>query len=170
MTGLVLTHPTRQEKAIVDYPAQIRWFPTGDDFQRMMTWQPTLEPGHPPAGYADEHDGPTETKPALQLEVRPSLAIPATVVTHDSVQQAIEALARELGCVHNTMVASNSGWFVPGRSTAYVSPYDAIKALVDNLKQGGTIYTAPREPTRPARVERPVMDSDKGESRQGGLF
>ncbi|KWN06415.1 hypothetical protein WT83_27425 [Burkholderia territorii] len=170
MTGLVLTHPTRQEKAIVDYPAQVRWFPSGDDFRRMMNWQATIEPGHPPPGYDDEHDGTPATKPPLQLEVRPSIAIPATVVTHGSAQQAIEALARELGCVHNTMVASNSGWFVPGRPTAYVSPYDAIKALVDNLKQGGTVYIAPREPTRPARVERPVMESDKGESPQGGLF
>lgn len=68
------------------------------------------------------------------------------------------------------MVASNSGWFVPGRPTAYVSPYDAIKALVDNLKQGGTVYMAPRESARRTRVERPVIDSDKGESPQGGLF
>ncbi|MBR8189129.1 hypothetical protein [Burkholderia vietnamiensis] len=170
VTGLVLTHPSRQAKAIVDYPAQVRWFPTGDDFKRMMNWQATLEPGQPPAGYADEHDGPPAAKPPLQLDVRPSIAIPATVMTHDSAQQVIEALARELGCVHNTMVASNSGWFVPGRPTAYVSPYDAIKALVDNLKQGGTVYMAPRESARPTRVERPVIDSDKGESPQGGLF
>lgn len=165
ITGYVLTHPARQAKAIVDYPTQVRWFPTFDDFQRMMAWQETLEPGIPPEGYTDDAAALKAETP-LHLDARPSIAVPVTVAVHGSAEQAIEALARELGCVHNTMIPSNTGWFVPGKPTAYMSAYDAITALVDNLKCGGTVYTPERAP----RVQQLSTPAAESESVQGGLF
>ncbi len=151
VTGYALTHKGGLRKAIVDGSA-VRWFPDIDDFERMMAWKEPIGPGTPPETAVgdplldnDGSQGAAAVPVALTVQ-RPALAAAPSVPVVASVEEALGALAADLGCVRNDTVSHNAGWFVPGRPTAFASAIDAIKALFDSLKGGGTVYRAPPRP------------------------
>jgi hypothetical protein len=71
------------------------------------------------------------------------LTAPPSARLLESTEEALGALAADLGCVRNDDIAHNAGWFVPGHAKAYASAFDAIQGLVASLKAGGTVYVPP---------------------------
>lgn len=146
ITGYTLSHKSGARKAAVD-GSSVRWFPNEADFTRMMQWKEPIGPGTPPleaTGDAllapDSHEAMASAKLQAVAPARPILAAPPSMRLIDSAEDALGALAMDLGCVWNDSVPHNSGWFVPGKPTAHASALDAIKALFVSLKSGGTVY------------------------------
>ncbi|MEX3917937.1 hypothetical protein AB4Y43_17095 [Paraburkholderia sp. BR10872] len=176
ITGYTLTHRAGTRKAIVDGTA-IRWFPDAADFERMLRWKEPVGPATPPDSALGDpllvsgQAGATSPAPVAPTVQRAVLAAPPSLPLLDTVEDALGAIAAELGCVRNDTVPHNAGWFVPGRSNAFASALDAIRALFGSLKAGGTVYTAqPRpstESSAPARVGK-VVEAESHE--QAALF
>lgn len=156
ITGYVLTHKGGTRKAIVD-SAEVRWFPDASDFTRLMTWKEPVGSGTPPEaaiGDALLTGVAPAAAPAPPVPVRGAvLATAPSMPLVDTVEEALGVLAAELGCVRNDVVPHNAGWFVPGQPTAFASALDAIKALVLNLKAGGTLYVPQVPKKEQARAE-----------------
>lgn len=182
VTGLVLTHRALPKKSIVD-AGHVRWFPNMPDFMSMMTGRKdTVGPGvPPPEAIGDEVLAqPVEpaSAPPIQSAVpssapaRPVLTAPPSARLLESTEEALGALAAELGCVRNDLIPHNAGWFVPGTPTAYASAYDAVKGLVESLKNGGTVYktTADTSGAEAGKGRQKAVPEPAGESVQGGLF
>jgi len=148
VTGYVLTDKWGMRKAIVE-EGDVRWLPNVSDFTRVMKWQDVKGPNTPP----DEAIGDdlltgtpqAVTAPPVALAApapsRPVLTAPPSARLLESTEEALGALARELGCAWNDVIPHNAGWFVPGKPTAYASALDAIKGLFASLSNGGTVYT-----------------------------
>lgn len=171
VVGYVMEHPTLDKRAIVADGA-VRCFPNDDEFQRMMGWKKySGGPGVPHEGWpADEMPQPEVPKVALSAPAAPSrpvLTAPPTAALLESTEEALGALARELGCHWNADIAHNAGWFVPGKPKAYASAYDAIQGLVESLKVGGTVYTPPpAEPIAPATHMHPMVEPPASKQRR----
>jgi hypothetical protein len=176
VTGYTLTHKGSTRKAIVD-GADVRWFPDADDFARLMTWQKPIGSATPPEAATGDPlltvGIPAATPvpaPSAQMG-RPVLSAAPSMPLVETVEEALGLLAAELGCVRNDTVPHNAGWFVPGRSTAFASALDAIKALFANLKAGGTLYVPPpprREPMRAVPDE--IAGNQAVDHEQAALF
>jgi hypothetical protein len=155
VTGLVLTHRGGLEKKAIVEGQSVRWFPNLPEFSLMMTGSKvTPGPGIQPAE-ADGDDllgrsslplaeqrpaGPVSSLAPTAPSRRPLLTAPPSARLLESTEEALGVLAGELGCVRNEDIPHNAGWFVPGKATAYASALDAIKGLVESLKNGGTVY------------------------------
>jgi len=141
VTGFVLTHHALGKKAVVDMAA-VRWFPNVDEFMLMMTGRKiTPGPGIPPPGWTVDELIAAAPMPvsvaATAAPARPVLTAPPSARLHSTAEDALGALARELGCVFNEDIPHNAGWFAPGSSTACASAYDAVRGLVAYLKSEG---------------------------------
>lgn len=179
VVGYVLQHRSLAKRSVV-VDGAVRWFPTDDEFRRMMGWQKYMAgPGVPQEGWPVEDDpapAPAATPVAAPvLPARPVLTAPPSARLLDNVEEALSVLAGELGCVFNDMVPHNAGWFVPGKSMAYASAYDAIRSLVANLKSGGTVWdgksvaAASEAESHETRTQELATDQPQ-ETPQGALF
>lgn len=183
ISGVVLTHPVSQRLIIADRTGY-RGLGT-DDMQRIMAWEMPQEPAArstddeshvEPVAVPARTDAP-DLRPAAP--VRPLLATAPTRAMLDSVEGALAELARECGCIFNEDIAHNAGWFVPGKPTAFASPYDAIRAIVDRSPAAGPVGRAAAAPrkARATAVKADAMLADAAtpactaeEQAQGGLF
>lgn len=180
VTGYVMTHRALAKKCVIDMAA-VRWFPNVPEFMMMMTGQKvTPGPGTPPPGYADIAELPTPVATAVPViasaPTRPVLTAPPSARMLESTEEALDELARELGIAQNESIPHNAGWFVPGKPNAYASSFDAIKALAEHLKKGGTVYYPASAAVETAIVEtvkaappKKVMEPAP-EAPQGALF
>lgn len=183
ISGAVLTHPISQRLIIADRSGYRGL--SADDMERIMAWKDPLESANR-AAHRETQDRPVEVPASADLpdlrpaaSVRPSLSTAPTRAMLDSVEAALAELARESGCIYNEDIAHNAGWFVPGKPTAFKSPYDAIRALIDHSNAGAPVSrpaAAPRKArataanavAMPADAETPACPAE--EQAQGGLF
>lgn len=183
ISGVVLTHPISQRLIIADRTGYRGL--SADDMHRIMAWEEPHDPANRAANGEAQDEPVSVPAPADVPDLRPAAAVRpslATEPTHamlDSVEAALAELARESGCIFNEDIAHNAGWFVPGKPTAFKSPYDAIRALIDRSNVGGAVgrpAAAPRKaratPAKagaiPADAATPAYTAE--ERTQGGLF
>ncbi|CAB3754483.1 hypothetical protein [Paraburkholderia humisilvae] len=155
VTGYVLSHRINPRKVIIDSgtSTQERWI-SDEDFARFVAWKEPEGDGTPPAGF--EGSAPPRDGTRLSLDVaspRPVLTIATQRPAAGSVEEAIGGLATELGCRFNAEIAHNSGWFVPGKPVAYANPVDAVFALFNMLRAGGTVHTPTPDRSKPPGQE-----------------
>jgi hypothetical protein len=153
ITGYVLTQKISSWKAIVDVTG-VRWMSLAD-LEGLMAWKEPTGDGAPPASQ-DVSEEPmvaattsatnVSEPPVLPPVRRAALTRQASHEPLSEADEAMEVLARRLGCVFNDTIEHNAGWFVPGNPVSYASPLDAIEALVAHLKDGGTTYHPRSEP------------------------
>ena len=146
ITGYVLTNRVSHRKAIADV-CGVRWM-SPEDMLRVMNWEATVDSGAPPAGWDGGEDIPVAVAPPRQPGAkRPTLSSAPAHGMHEDVAEALCALAADLGCHYNDLIPHNAGWFVPGKPTAFVSPYDAIKGLVAHLQKrvDATVVAGPSQ-------------------------
>lgn len=178
VVGYVLQHRALQKRSIV-VDGKVRWFPNDEEFQSMMGWKKYQPgPGVPHEGWPlDETPAPEPAAAPIQVAPVPRrsvLTAPPTAKLLESTEEALGELALALGCVRNEEISHNAGWFVPGKSTAYASAYDAIRGLVASLEAGGTIYRS--QPGAPAAASAaPVPEAkcrtvEESSLSQGALF
>lgn len=179
VVGYVLQHRSLAKRSVV-VDGEVRWFPNDDEFQRMMGWQRYMAgPGVPHEGWpVEDYPAPAPAAAPVAapvLPARPVLTAPPSARLIENVEEALRALASELGCAFNDIVPHNAGWFVPGKSTAYASAYDAIRGLVESLKSGGTVWngnsvaTASEAESRETRTQELAAEQPQ-ETPQGALF
>jgi hypothetical protein len=142
VVGYVMEHSLPKRRAVV-VDDTIRWFTTMPDFYRMMGNKKHSEgPGIPDEGWGEDEipkvDASTPT--AVSTPSRPILTAPPTSNLVSGAEEAMCALAISLGCVWNEIIPHNTGWFVPGKPTAYASAFDALHALYEHLEGGGKVY------------------------------
>ncbi|MFM0165746.1 hypothetical protein PQR39_35620 [Paraburkholderia sediminicola] len=179
VVGYLMQHTALPQRAVVLDEA-VRWFPNDSDFTAMMGWKKhSAGPGIPAEGWpADEM--PQVAAPmvaaAKAAPSRPILTAPPTARLVESAEEALGSLAKALGCHWNDMIPHNTGWFVPGKPTAYSSAYDAIMELVRRLRGKPDALAVVdamanammhEHPTTPARVPKPAKPVD---TRQEALF
>jgi hypothetical protein len=124
VTGLVLTQRTRGSKCIVD-DNRAAWLPA-DEAKKLLQWKRPKQ------------------------DAAPEWAEEAPPDSDDEGERALALMANRLGIPFNSMIAHNTGWFVPGIADAFSTPGEAIEALFER------IYTAPDatvyRPGKPGRA------------------
>jgi hypothetical protein len=131
VTGLVLTQRTRGSKCIVD-DNRAAWLPA-DEAKKLLQWKRPKQ------------------------DAAPEWAEEAPPDSDDEGERALALMANRLGIPFNSMIAHNTGWFVPGIADAFSTPGEAIEALFER------IYTAPDatvyRPGKPGRASGGALPS-----------
>lgn len=178
--GFVMQHRGGLDNRAVVLGEAVRWFPNDSDFTNMMGWRKhSAGPGIPAEGWPVDDMPQAEVPnmaPVATKPIRPILTAPPSAKLVESAEEAAAMLAKKLGCVWNDMIPHNTGWFVPGKATAYASAFDAVQGLVERLRGkpdalavvDDMASTMARESPEPApRTPKPAKEVD---TRQEALF
>ncbi|KVD92941.1 hypothetical protein WS63_07860 [Burkholderia stagnalis] len=168
ITGYVLTQKISSWKAVVDVTGT-RWMSSAD-LERLMRWKEPTGSGVPPGVGSDDESSPVPLPPLASMPVpKRALSVEPSHSMPNDIADAFGILAKRLGCCYNDSIPHNAGWFVPGKPIAYVSALDAIEALFESLRSGGTIYE-PTKRAEPARVSLAPVMSPECDLPQQALF
>ncbi|KVO15121.1 hypothetical protein [Burkholderia ubonensis] len=148
ITGYVLTQKISSWKAVIDVTGTRSM--SAADLERLMRWEEPTGSGGPPERDADDGPPPVPLSPATTAVPKCALSHEPSHAVPKDIADALGVLAKRLGCCYNDSIPHNAGWFVPGKPIAYVSALDAIEALFESLRRGGTTYEPAKraDPTR----------------------